>query len=218
MDFVERAKEALGVKTDSGLAQALGVAPSVVAGYKRRGVVPLEQCIKIAELSGVDLNWLILSKGDSVKPKDNFEQFKYAKGTDCVGVPLYDVTASAGSGCFFDNENVLQHMQFSKEWMANEGLYQKDLVCIFIRGDSMAPALHDTDIVLVNKARTRGDGIFVIRIGDALRIKRLQWLSTGQLQIISDNPAYNMETVDPADISDNFEIIGACHTKIGRVL
>lgn len=63
MDPVERAKIALGVKTDSALSRALGVAQSVIGGYNRRHSVPLEQCIKIAEMTGVDLNWLILGTG-----------------------------------------------------------------------------------------------------------------------------------------------------------
>ena len=64
---VERAKKALGVKTDSALATELGVAQSAIGGYNRRNTVPLEQCIKIAERTGVSLDWLILGKGE-MKP------------------------------------------------------------------------------------------------------------------------------------------------------
>ena len=70
MDFVERAKKALNVSTDTAMAKALGVAQTVVGGYKRRNSVPLEQCIKIAELTGVDLNWLILGT-DTANPESD---------------------------------------------------------------------------------------------------------------------------------------------------
>lgn len=63
-DAVERAKIALGVKSDLDMSRALGVAASAIGGYKRRNTVPLEQCIKIANLTGVSLDWLILGKGE----------------------------------------------------------------------------------------------------------------------------------------------------------
>ncbi len=62
LNAVERAKAALGVKTDLDFSKSLGVAASVINGYKRRETVPLEQCIKIAEKTGVSLDWLILGK------------------------------------------------------------------------------------------------------------------------------------------------------------
>ena len=66
-----------------------------------------------------------------------------------------------------------------------------------------------------------GEGVisadFVLRLGNALRIKRLQWLADGSLRISSDNPLYQPEHISPADLGEDFAIVGACHTKIGRV-
>ena len=66
-NVIDRAKIALGIKTDAQLARALEVSTSVIPGYNRRQTVPLEQCIKIAERTGVSLDWLILGKGE-MKP------------------------------------------------------------------------------------------------------------------------------------------------------
>ena len=72
--------------------------------------------------------------------------------------------------------------------------------------------------MLVNRTRQRGDGVFIIRIGEALRVKRLQWLADGTLRISSDNPLYQPEVLNPADYDEaQFAIIGACHSRIGRV-
>lgn len=60
MDAVDRAKKALNVTTDLAFSKAIGVASSAIGGYKRRNSVPLEQLTKIAEMTGADLNWLIL--------------------------------------------------------------------------------------------------------------------------------------------------------------
>lgn len=61
---IDRAKAAIGIKTDSDLARWLDVSTSVISGYNRRQTVPLEQCTKIAEKTGVSLDWLILGKGE----------------------------------------------------------------------------------------------------------------------------------------------------------
>ena len=91
------------------------------------------------------------------------------------------------------------------------------MACLPITGDSMTPGLMPGDIVLVNHGKRDGDGVFVLRFGNSLRIKRLQWLADGSLRISSDNALYQAEHITPADLGDDFAIIGACHTKIGRV-
>ena len=62
--MLTRAKIATDCKTDLAFAQWLGLTQSVIAGYKKRGNIPQEQCIKIAEKTGVSLDWLILGKGE----------------------------------------------------------------------------------------------------------------------------------------------------------
>ena len=141
----------------------------------------------------------------------DFDTSKY------ISIPCFDIEASAGSGSIFDFENVLDEVMFSRVWMHAQGLFQKDLVCIQVKGDSMSGLLEDGDTVLVNTARQHGDGVFVIRIGEQVRIKRLQWLSDGQVKLISENPAYENELIDPKQLGDAFQVLGAAHTKIGRL-
>lgn len=210
--MLERAKLALSASSDKDFAHKLGINASTVVGYKQRGVVPLEQCIKIAEQTGVSLDWLILGKGESDK---NTAAGKTTPSV--VLVPLYDVPVSAGHGSFFDAENIIQQIPFDAEWLEREELIAGQLACLPIKGDSMSPGLKTSDIVLVDLTHQRGDGVFVLRLNGALRIKRLQWLADGRLRISSDNPIYETEYVDPNTPPDDFAIIGFCHTKIGRV-
>lgn len=211
---VVRAKEALGVETDTALAKALGVAQSVIGGYNRRNTVPLEQCIKIAERTGVSLDWLILGKGEMQGSTGGAAEFDDA---DAVWVPLYDVEVSASSGIEVYGERIIQRVPFAKSWLHSEGLYARHLACLPVHGDSMEPTLQHGDIVLVNHEKTRGDGVFVIRMGNALRVKRLQWLANGDLRISSDNAIYEPEQVNPDDLGEQFAILAACHTRISRV-
>lgn len=224
--MLDRAKFAVKAKTDLALAEFLGVNASTIAGYKQRETVPLEQCIKIAERTGVSLDWLILGKGEvggqaaaKSTVQGAFEILETLRSDQAAVqfVPLYDVPVSAGYGSFFEAENVVQQIPFDAVWLQREGLYAKDLVCLPIAGDSMMPSLKPVDIVLVNRAQTQGDGVFVLRLGNALRIKRLQRLADGRLRISSDNPIYETEYVAPEDLADDFAVIGFCHTKIGRV-
>lgn len=211
---VLRAKKALGVETDTALAKSLGVAQSVIGGYNRRNTVPLEQCVKIAERTGVSLDWLILGKGEMKGGSGGAAEFDDA---DAVWVPLYDVEVSAGSGIEVYGERIVQRVPFAKSWLQGEGLHAGDLACLPVHGDSMMPSLTSGDIVLVNHAKRDGDGVFVVRMGNALRVKRLQWLANGDLRISSDNPIYQTEQITPAELAGDFDILGACHTRISRV-
>ena len=174
---IDRAKEALNVSSDYELAKILGITHSAVAGYRRReNSLPLAQCLKVSELAGKTLDWLILGKGSDT---DTASKKSVTSIPNIVLVPLYDVPVSAGHGSFFDTENIIQQIPFDTEWL---------------------------------------DGVFVLRLNGALRIKRLQWLADGRLRISSDNPIYETEYVDPNTPPDDFAIIGFCHTKIGRVV
>lgn len=213
---IDRAKEALNVSSDYELAKILGITHSAVAGYRRReNSLPLAQCLKVSELTGKTLDWLILGKGSDT---DTASKKSVTSIPNVVLVPLYDVPVSAGHGSFFDAENVIQQIPFDAEWLEREELIAGQLACLPIKGDSMSPGLKTSDIVLIDLTHQRGDGVFVLRLNGALRIKRLQWLADGRLRISSDNPIYETEYVDPNTPPDDFAIIGFCHTKIGRVV
>ena len=213
---IDRAKEALNVSSDYELAKILGITHSAVAGYRRReNSLPLAQCLKVSELAGKTLDWLILGKGSDT---DTASKKSVTSIPNIVLVPLYDVPVSAGHGSFFDTENIIQQIPFDAEWLEREELIADQLACLPIKGDSMSPGLKTSDIVLIDLMHQRGDGVFVLRLNGALRIKRLQWLADGRLRISSDNPIYETEYVDPASPPDDFAIIGFCHTKIGRVV
>ena len=212
---IDRAKIAIGAKSDSDLARWLGFATSVISGYRRRGTVPLEQCIKVAEQTGVSLDWLILGKGNQqAQPSSIVQDYS---DSDAVWVPLYDVYASAGGGADIWDEEVEQLIPFSRLWLNQQNLHSQDIACIKVPGDSMEPTLNNSDIILINTAHKTGDGIFVVRTGNLLRVKRLQTLVNGSLKISSDNPIYEPEILHPSEMAGDFAIIGACHSKIARV-
>nr|DAS03887.1 MAG TPA: Repressor protein CI [Caudoviricetes sp.] len=238
-DVFDRIKHVLGVSTSKELAHIIQMSESGISSSIKRNSIPYAFCAEFAMGTGVPLDWLIFGDVDGdrnyrevqidyfgrayqrVTFVDNNEQVVIPdfsnNQTNCKFIPLYDVPVSAGHGSFFDAENIIQQIPFDVKWLEREELIADQLACLPIKGDSMSPGLKTSDIVLVDLTHQRGDGVFVLRLNGALRIKRLQWLADGRLRISSDNPIYETEYVDPNTPPDDFAIIGFCHTKIGRV-
>lgn len=60
-------------------------------------------------------------------------------------------------------------------------------------------------------------GVFLLLVSGARRIKRVQRLAGGALYLISDNDHYQPEMIRPEDMHD-VEILGRCEIRIGRVV
>jgi hypothetical protein len=116
-------------------------------------------------------------------------------GRGLLPVPRLDVGASAGAGAFDGDERPQAHIAFDPVWLRRIARGAPDLLSIIrVAGDSMAPTLADGDDILVDRgdgaARVR-DGIYVLRIDDALVVKRLAVNPAARtLSVGSDNPAY----------------------------
>jgi phage repressor protein C with HTH and peptisase S24 domain len=85
----------------------------------------------------------------------------------------------------------------------------KRLSLIRVEGDSMVPTLADGDEILVDRgdaAERLRDGIYVLRIEDALVVKRVAPHPAGRtIAVRSDNEAYpSWPDCDPASV----EIVG----------
>ena len=211
--IVARVKTLYEVNKDSDLAAVLGVNRQTVYSWKTRNVIPLEKCMQIATDRAVSLDWILFGQ-ESAPPL----AMAANDDEDYVSVPMYDVAASAGYGSFFSEEQIVNKLHYLGTWLRDEGLYPKDLAVITIAGESMSPTLNTGDAVLVNMAQRKGDGVFLLRVGDALRVKRLQWLLDGSIRVISDNPIYPQEVLQPDVFADHsVEIIGLCHSRQGKL-
>lgn len=123
---------------------------------------------------------------------------------DLVIVPRFDVAASAGPGAIAGDERAKAHLAFGAAWL--RGLARGDpnrLSIIRVQGDSMMPNLADGDEILVDGSDVAGrlrDGIYVLRMDDALIVKRLAVNPAGRrVSVKSDNPAYpSWPDCDPA--------------------
>lgn len=109
-------------------------------------------------------------------------------------VPVYDVEASAGYGAVVGAEEHIYNLAFDPAFLRQmTDAKPRDLAIIQVKGDSMEPTLLHGDQVLVDRSKTNldFDGLFVIRYGEALHVKRVgRAPSRGKVFIRSDNDQY----------------------------
>lgn len=109
-------------------------------------------------------------------------------------IPLYDVEASAGHGSYADDEGKIAHIAFNPDYLREViNASRSHLQVIKVQGESMQPTLNDGDLIMIDRSRTdlNYDGLFVLRFGESLQVKRVgRSPSQGFVEIISDNPAY----------------------------
>lgn len=105
------------------------------------------------------------------------------------------IRASAGPEPFPEEESARPYFAFDPRWLGSlTGSPAAKLSVIRVEGDSMAPTLSVGDDILVDLAdageRLR-DGIYVLRVGGTLLVKRLAIHPVGRrVTVQSDNPAY----------------------------
>lgn len=113
---------------------------------------------------------------------------------DMVLVPILAIGASAGLGTCVDGEAIHSAVAFDPRWLRDMGADPRALTIIRVEGDSMAPTLNDGDDILVDGSvdgKRLRDGIYVLRMDDALMVKRVTRApGQGRIAVISDNAHY----------------------------
>ena len=128
-------------------------------------------------------------------------------------IPRLMLEASAGPGALSSQEIPYDSFQLSDQWLLENGLKGADLSTIRVEGDSMDPLLRSGDEIFVDRAKRSGEGVFVVRIGDALHVKQVRASAPGTITLISANEAYA-----PLELPrEEVEVIGRVVWKGGRV-
>ena len=112
-----------------------------------------------------------------------------------VQIPAYDLTAAAGSGRAVLEDRPSAFVAFPSAWareFTGPASADQSLALLTVAGASMLPSLAHGDQILVylNPAPPSLDGIYVIRFGEDLLVKRVRLNpATGAVSLISDNSA-----------------------------
>ena len=112
-----------------------------------------------------------------------------------VTVKRHPVTVSASPGALVSEELRKPYFAFDERWLkALTPSSPSNLSIVRVEGDSMSPTLNAGDDILVDlgdAADRLRDGIYVLRIDDALVVKRIALNPLGRrVTVQSDNPAY----------------------------
>ena len=190
----------------SSLSTMLGRNPSYLQQFVRKGSPrKLEEADRrrLAEFFGVD----------EVELGADPELARPRESDGFVAVPRLALDASAGPGAFSAEEISFDSFRFSRRWLREMGLEGADLTAIRVEGDSMEPTLRSGDEIFVDRHKRAGEGIHVVRIGDALHVKQVQASAPGRIALISANDAYA-----PIELArDEVEVIGRVVWKGGRI-
>lgn len=108
-------------------------------------------------------------------------------------VPLHDVLVSAGHGVdAVEAGDSPESLGFPSGWLRRQFGDPRRLRVVHVKGDSMAPTLHDGDMVMIDISRRDPvDGIFVLRLDDQLMVKRVHFPSARRVLVTSDNRDYD---------------------------
>lgn len=170
----------------AGLSRMLGRNPAYIQQFVRRGVpkrLKEEERRKLARYFAISETLLGGSPEDSA-PTDGL-----------VSVKRHPVAASAGPGSFVAEELGQPYFAFDQRWLkALTATPSGNLSVVRVEGDSMAPTLSAGDDILVDLGDSSGrlrDGIYVLRIDDAVVVKRIALHPVSRrLTVQSDNPSY----------------------------
>ena len=109
-----------------------------------------------------------------------------------VPVRRLDVAASAGPGGLAESERQLGDSYLDPGLLERLGISPGHAAMLPAMGDSMAPTIHDGDMMLVDERDRRvgtSGAVFVIRLEGTLMVKRVA-RADGLLAITSDNSDY----------------------------
>jgi phage repressor protein C with HTH and peptisase S24 domain len=131
-------------------------------------------------------------------------------------VPRERARVLDGKGMVIRSAQVVDSLAFKTEWVRRRLIAApRNLMLVEVIGDSMAPTLEDSDLILVDlgEPRFKQDGVYVLRRDTELVVKRLQRRPDGKLIIRSDNPAYETTLVS----RESLGIIGRVIWAAGRI-
>lgn len=206
-------------------AAHFGVPSRTYQDYERDLKSPGAGSIEAFVRAGINANWLLTGEGSMLlsaaaqsQSLGGMTQSQVlapvaAEAAHYVTVPLYDdIRAAAGAGAHNGQVELADDaMMFKDDWIRLElGARPENLCLIRVSGDSMEPTLRAGDVILIDRSAGRPDreGIYVLRLEDALLVKRLQLVPGGSIKVTSDNAAFEPWTINRSSPPADLTIVG----------
>jgi len=202
-DRLAKAREATGY-TQKQLAETAAIPLPTLKDYEGGKTIPGGEALAKLAFIGFNLDYVFLGEGEPLtrsvqnSPQSttlNQPRARYGLAAGYVNLPLYELSAGASprGKVVPTAEKPVSELAFREDWIRNVLHTTADkLTLIHVEGDSMDPDLRAGDIILVDHTDTaaRREGIYVLRMDDALLVKTVQRLPGGIIKLISRNEAY----------------------------
>lgn len=171
---------------------------------------------KLSKLLGIDYQILI---GNELL--DDYEISKIipihdTKKSNSISIGVFEMVAGFGTEGTLDTDFKVEYMiELPKEFLGSvSSKYARIIRCL---GDSMMPEFENGDYLLIEMLGGRNfikrAGIYLVRVGDVVYIKRVEFLPDGDVKLISINQSYGvMQPIK--DYGYEYEILGAVYGKI----
>lgn len=127
---------------------------------------------------------------------------------DCIEIDHIHIDPSCGKGTVVLDEPDITPIKLGTQLIQSvlKISHPQNLKTFKACGDSMETIIEDGDMLLVDTGRTdfNNGGIFLLTINNDWFVKRLRKRLSGELDVISDNVKYPVETFKP---DDDIEIV-----------
>jgi len=202
----------------AAFAEMIGVSKSTLGRYEQGDGFPDAKVIEaICTVTGKSADWLIFGIDPFGIPIDNethgdphpiFDMLPPDE-RHIIMVPKVQARLSAGGGSLEANGDPVGSYAFRTDWLARKGR-GSSMVLMDVVGDSMAPAIEDGDMVLIDQSQTGvvPGAIYAVGVEGGVYVKRVDLLP-GVLVLNSINPSYSaIEVPLRGDLADTVRVIG----------
>lgn len=212
----ERIRQARGDKSQDTFAKLLGISKGSLGFYERNENLPnIDVVLKICSIANVSLDWLVSGTDffPGVPPlavgAGNSPQTIEAQDHQIIMIPMVEARLSAGHGSFETDSTSERQYSFRSDFLLRKGNISQ-MVLMRVSGDSMAPAVEDSDVVLIDQSQNKPipGKVYAVGVEDMVYLKRVN-AEPGKLVLLSDNKGYAPMTIDTrGDLESNIRIIG----------
>lgn len=171
----------------AAVVKATGISDSQLRRYIAGAAEPpFGNVVALAEHCGIGLEWLAYG-GESPSSGAHFRG-RIVSSDDVVMIPVLSIRAAAGAGSVNHSQAVVDQFPTPKALLRKIGASVENVQAIRAVGDSMSPTIDDGSLVLVDRAQhdVLDGGIYVVSLGDEVRIKRIHKTMSGRITLRSD--------------------------------
>lgn len=188
-EIIEEALKIIN-KTNVDLYKFLNLTRQQDKNNRDAGYYPIKYIRELAEFFNVSADVIL---DETLLEFFKNKPFVHINPNNIVYLDLFEMKAGAGSSGVFDpNFNIENRIGIDKTLLSKYD--PRHTKAFKIIGDSMEPEYYEGDYAFVDMADGRDflkiNGIYVVRAGEDILVKRVDFMGGGKIKLISINPLY----------------------------